>query len=86
MNERENMETPRLLEEPHIGCEVEFAYGGKQYCIPHFSGDGIHKISFFEFCRSVYEDDSPEDFVENARVGDEKFRDIWKSAEILCVY
>lgn len=65
--------------------EIEFVFDDKAYSIT-YSRDNDGKINFCEFYQENQQFASAEELFENAMVGDEALKNIWKWVTDITVY
>lgn len=65
------------------GYDIEFSYKGKSYSI---TKTGRNTISFCEFYKEPTEFACVDEFINNAKIGDELLKDIWDKVTDISVF
>lgn len=69
------------------GSEIEFSYKGKNYSVTYFvNGSNQEEISFCEFYKEPVEFYTIEEFMNNAKIGNELLKDIWENVVDISVF
>ena len=69
------------------GNEIEFSDKSKNYSVTYFVNESNkEEISFCEFYKEPVEFYTIEDFINNAKIGNELLKDIWENVVDISVF
>ena len=71
----------------NVGHEIEFSYMGKEYSVTYYKReDGEYGISFCEFSCEPTDFKDVEDFMANAKIGNDHLSDIWEAVTDISIF